>query len=184
MPERTLKSLIPEMRERVGEWLRLCNTDGVPVLIYCTFRSLDEQAALYAQGRDANGARIPGKTIVTFAKPGFSAHNYGRALDAAPWEFIIERAQFDKIRNYIDEGRLDFGTLMAKKLDWSPFDTTKSEKDFRATFNYNLLDPRWRVMATRALEVELEWAGLWRSFIEYAHFQYLGGKTLAEIRRN
>jgi peptidoglycan L-alanyl-D-glutamate endopeptidase CwlK len=39
---------------------------------------MDEQAALYAQGRTT-----PGR-IVTNAKPGQSAHNYGLAIDIVP----------------------------------------------------------------------------------------------------
>lgn len=42
-----------------------------------TLRTLDEQAKLYAQGRT-----LPGP-IVTKAKPGSSAHNYGMAFDIA-----------------------------------------------------------------------------------------------------
>jgi peptidoglycan L-alanyl-D-glutamate endopeptidase CwlK len=42
-------------------------------------RTIEEQAALYAQGRTAPGS------IVTRAQPGFSWHNYGLAFDAAPF---------------------------------------------------------------------------------------------------
>jgi peptidoglycan L-alanyl-D-glutamate endopeptidase CwlK len=43
--------------------------DGVSVLVICTYRAMDEQARLYAQGRT-----LPGH-IVTNAKPGKSKHN-------------------------------------------------------------------------------------------------------------
>lgn len=43
------------------------------------FRSLEEQAALYAKGRTAKGPRV------TNAKPGQSAHNYGLAMDYVPF---------------------------------------------------------------------------------------------------
>lgn len=42
-----------------------------------TLRTMDEQARLYAQGRD-----LPGR-IVTYAKPGQSPHNWGMAFDVA-----------------------------------------------------------------------------------------------------
>jgi peptidoglycan L-alanyl-D-glutamate endopeptidase CwlK len=45
------------------------------VRITHTLRTLDEQAHLYMQGRT-----MPGR-IVTYAKPGSSAHNYGMAFD-------------------------------------------------------------------------------------------------------
>jgi len=51
---------------------------GISLLVVHTFRSLEEQAFLYAKGRS-----IPGP-IVTYGKPGFSWHNYRRALDVVP----------------------------------------------------------------------------------------------------
>lgn len=48
------------------------------MLVTCTLRSSAEQTALYAQGRTAPGH------IVTDAKAGQSAHNYGLALDVVP----------------------------------------------------------------------------------------------------
>ena len=66
------------MRARAAAWLKACTTEGLDVLVYCTLRSMQEQAELYAQGRSK-----PGR-IVTYAKPGQSAHNYGLALDFCP----------------------------------------------------------------------------------------------------
>jgi len=59
-------------------FLAECEKQGLDVLVVCTLRTLDEQAALYSQGRTT-----PGK-IVTNAKPGSSAHNYGFAMDCCP----------------------------------------------------------------------------------------------------
>jgi len=69
MASRSMFDLNPELRRRAAEWARLCKSEGVDVLITCTYRSNAEQAALYALGRTA-----PGK-IVTWAKPGQSRHN-------------------------------------------------------------------------------------------------------------
>ena len=52
---------------------------GLDVLIYCTMRTDDEQAALYAQGRTAPGP------VVTNARPGASLHNPQR--DGKAWAF-------------------------------------------------------------------------------------------------
>ena len=46
-----------------------------------SFRSPDEQAKLYAQGRTEPGV------IVTYAKPGLSFHNYGIASD---WDYFVD----------------------------------------------------------------------------------------------
>ena len=48
---------------------------GLSLRVTHTLRTMDEQAHLYAQGRT-----LPGP-IVTKAKPGMSAHNYGMAFD-------------------------------------------------------------------------------------------------------
>jgi peptidoglycan L-alanyl-D-glutamate endopeptidase CwlK len=60
------------------EWLKRAKAAGLDPLITSTLRTNAEQTALYAQGRTA-----PGK-IVTNAKAGQSAHNYGLALDFVP----------------------------------------------------------------------------------------------------
>lgn len=61
-----------------------CRARGLDdVLIYCTLRTLDEQAALYASGRTVQGR------ILTNARPGESLHNpdasgLAWAFDAVP----------------------------------------------------------------------------------------------------
>jgi peptidoglycan L-alanyl-D-glutamate endopeptidase CwlK len=70
--------LIPEVWELCGEHIDACKEVGIYLLITATFRTMDEQAALYARGRTAPG------DIVTNAGPGESWHNYGRAYDVVP----------------------------------------------------------------------------------------------------
>ena len=78
MPSRRLSDLRPVFRARAELWLQDCDAIGLDVLVYCTLRPHHEQDELYRQGRT-----MPGK-IVTYAKPGQSAHNYGLALDFVP----------------------------------------------------------------------------------------------------
>lgn len=85
MASRSLEDLHPEVRLRAERHVAMCKKHGIDLLIYCTYRSNEEQAAEYAKGRTA-----PGK-IVTYAKPGQSKHNNtenGRpasmAYDAVP----------------------------------------------------------------------------------------------------
>ena len=75
---RLLSDLRPEVRPLADAFLDACAAAGIDVLVTCTLRSNEEQAALYAQGRTAPGP------IVTDAPPGQSAHNYGLALDVVP----------------------------------------------------------------------------------------------------
>lgn len=78
MASKRIEDLRPMMQQKARAWQAACATAGLDILVYCTWRSLEEQAELYAQGRTKPGS------IVTMAKPGTSAHNYGLALDFVP----------------------------------------------------------------------------------------------------
>lgn len=78
MASRSLDDLRPEFRALVNLWLDKCKAAGIDVLVYCTLRSMEEQAAEYAKGRTRPGPKS------TNARPGQSAHNYGLALDFVP----------------------------------------------------------------------------------------------------
>lgn len=55
-----------------------CTAAGYDLLVTCTYRSGEEQDALYAQGRTKPGAKV------TNAKAGQSFHQYRVALDLYP----------------------------------------------------------------------------------------------------
>ncbi len=83
MASRSLETLAQPVKALALAFLAECKRSGLDVLIYCTLRGNDEQAALYARGRTAPGP------IVTNAKPGQSLHNpdtsgYAWAFDAVP----------------------------------------------------------------------------------------------------
>lgn len=75
---RSLDDLIPEAKQRVEAFINACKAEGIDLLITSTYRDLESQNALYAQGRTA-----PGR-IVTNAKGGQSFHNYRCAVDVVP----------------------------------------------------------------------------------------------------
>lgn len=68
-------------RVLVDSWLQSCAAVSLDILVYCTYRSVSEQDALYTHGRSAPGP------IVTNARAGQSAHNFGLALDFVPLLF-------------------------------------------------------------------------------------------------
>ena len=78
MASRSLDDLLPVVKRKAEEFRKLCADQGMDILIYCTYRSPEEQNGLYAQGRTK-----PGK-IVTNARGGESFHNYGCAFDFVP----------------------------------------------------------------------------------------------------
>jgi peptidoglycan L-alanyl-D-glutamate endopeptidase CwlK len=75
---RNLSDLVPVCKERAETFLKLAKDAGIDLLITSTYRSNEEQAALYAQGRTKPGA------IVTNARPGDSYHNWRCAFDVVP----------------------------------------------------------------------------------------------------
>lgn len=62
----------------VDAFLAAAAAAQLDLIVTCTLRSDEEQAALYAQGRTTPGH------IVTDAPAGKSAHNYGLAIDIVP----------------------------------------------------------------------------------------------------
>ena len=75
---RDLSQLHDAIRPLAVQFLADARDAGIDLIVTCTSRTLEEQTALYLQGRT-----LPGR-IVTYAKAGESAHNYGLALDVVP----------------------------------------------------------------------------------------------------
>lgn len=153
-----LSDLSPGFSEKVIAFANLCYENGLSILIYCGFRSPEEQATLYCQGRTMNqivakaeslrkdwnsphfadilmaasskpGAFSSGR-VVTKAGPGQSMHNYGLAVDGAP--------------------------MIGGKTIWD----NKS--------------PLWKKYGEFGVASGLEWAGNWTSFTEYPHLEEPG----------
>lgn len=78
MASRDLNDLLPHVKTLAEAFLHGCEKAGHPVLIYCTYRSNEEQDEMYKIGRTK-----PGK-IVTNARGGQSAHNTREAFDFVP----------------------------------------------------------------------------------------------------
>ncbi|WP_370678408.1 M15 family metallopeptidase [Comamonas sp. GB3 AK4-5] len=83
MASRSLDTLAQPVKVCALAFLAGCERAGLDVLIYCTLRSNEEQAALYAQGRSTRGQ------VITNARPGDSLHNpdakgFAWAFDAVP----------------------------------------------------------------------------------------------------
>lgn len=72
---KSLNDLHPYVKYLAEKLIEACKAKGLYPTVTSTLRTMDEQKAIYAQGRTA-----PGK-IVSYAKPGYSYHNYGLAFD-------------------------------------------------------------------------------------------------------
>jgi peptidoglycan L-alanyl-D-glutamate endopeptidase CwlK len=75
-----IKLLHPTVREAVIKVEQTLNDEGIPFKVFEAFRYPERQADLYAQGRTKSGS------IVTHAKPWYSYHQYGLAVDFVLFE--------------------------------------------------------------------------------------------------
>jgi peptidoglycan L-alanyl-D-glutamate endopeptidase CwlK len=75
---RKLDDLLPCVQKMAKDFVSKCAAVGIDVLITSTYRDMEEQARLFAQGRTTPG------NIVTNARPGESFHNYRCAFDFVP----------------------------------------------------------------------------------------------------
>lgn len=78
--EARLQEVHPKLAERVRSMAELLESENIEIQVTQGYRSWQEQAELYAQGRTAPGS------IVTNAEPGHSYHNFGLAVDVAPFD--------------------------------------------------------------------------------------------------
>ena len=107
MASRSLDDLLPPVRTRAERFLAACADVGLDILIYCTYRSPEEQNELYAQGRTK-----PGR-IVTNARGGESFHNHRCAFDFVP--LVAGKPQWDDKTLYAKAGSI----AEAVGLEWS-----------------------------------------------------------------
>lgn len=75
--EKCISQFNPIVANKARQLIKQSFVEGINIVIVQGLRTMKEQAALYAQGRTTSGY------IVTNAKPGYSYHNYGLALDYA-----------------------------------------------------------------------------------------------------
>ena len=98
MASRSLSDLTPQAREKCLKWIDACKAEGVDVLVYCTYRSPEEQDELYKIGREAPGRKV------TNAKGGDSLHQYRVAWDAVPLK--LGKPQWGDSESYLKMGRI------------------------------------------------------------------------------
>jgi peptidoglycan LD-endopeptidase CwlK len=98
MSSRSLDDLHPLFKQKALSFVEAAEAAGLDVLIYCTLRTRQEQDELYTHGRTKPGA------IVTNAKGGQSAHNFGLAFDGVP--LIQGRPAWDDHEHWNTYGRI------------------------------------------------------------------------------
>ncbi|WP_050816559.1 M15 family metallopeptidase [Brevibacillus laterosporus] len=116
----------PTVKKSALELIRRAYEENIFVLITSGFRSMEEQAALYGQGRESyvyNGKDYgdPTKPIVTQVKPGKSNHNFGLAIDFVLLSEDGNRAIWDVNDNWIRVANMGKELGFKWGGDWTSF---------------------------------------------------------------
>ena len=107
MASRSLDDLHPTVKRMAEQFLGACEVHGIDVLIYCTYRSPEEQDELYRQGRSKPG------NVVTNARGGDSFHNWRCAFDFVP--MVAGKPAWNDKALYLKAG----GIAESVGLEWS-----------------------------------------------------------------
>lgn len=143
--QQRIAQLHPQVRDEVTSIVNEINdslTGRTQFRIAQGLRTMEEQAAIYAQGRTTKGP------IVSKAKPGQSVHNYGFAVDGV---LIIDgkEASYDFKKDFDNDKVADWDEVVKvfAKYSWSWGGSWNSDKDFphfdKIGFN------NWRVLSTK-----------------------------------
>lgn len=124
---RNISDLEPHVAMLCHKFVDECAKQGIEILITSTYRSPEEQAALYAIGRTKPGNRV------TNAKPGCSLHNWRVAFDMVP--IVHGKAVWNNSELFLRCGEI--GEKLG--LEWSGrFKTFKESAHFQITQGHNL----------------------------------------------
>jgi peptidoglycan L-alanyl-D-glutamate endopeptidase CwlK len=153
MSSRKITDCHPSLQSLVYDFLKSCEKAGVELLITTTWRSPEEQDALYAQGRTKPGKRV------TNAKAGQSAHNF--VLHGLPAALAIDVVP-------MRDGKPVWG-LSGDGLDENPADDEKDDLEL------------WQKVRKAGESVGLESASRWGGdLVEWPHFQLPNWKDRAK----
>lgn len=84
--EARLQSVHPQLASAVRKMADMLAVSGVTIKVTQGLRSWNDQQVLWQKGRDADGNITNPAQVVTKAPPGHSWHNFGLAVDVAPFQ--------------------------------------------------------------------------------------------------
>ena len=127
----SLSKLAPDFKAIMEDIIKQTSTaTGLTWIPVSTFRSIDEQNKLYAQGRTQAGG------IVTNAKGGSSSHNFGLGCDCAP----LRKDSTDNIWWTAPSGYWETYAAIVEASGMTAGRNFKSIED-----NPHAEHPRWRI---------------------------------------
>jgi peptidoglycan L-alanyl-D-glutamate endopeptidase CwlK len=110
---RNLDDLLPQVKTKAQAFIAECAKQNIDILITSTYRDIESQNALYAQGRTIAGS------IVTNAKGGQSFHNWKCAFDFVP--VVNGKAQWNDIDTFKKCGAIAKQIGLEWAGDWVKF---------------------------------------------------------------
>lgn len=110
---RDIISLHPKVQNLCNTLILACRNQGIDILITSTYRDIESQNALYAQGRT-----LPGKKV-TNAKGGQSFHNYRVAFDFVP--IVNGKAMWNDKALFTKVGGIGEGIGLTWAGHWTKF---------------------------------------------------------------
>lgn len=110
---RDINDLTPAMQVKCKQFIEKCKEAGIDVIITSTYRDIESQNALYAQGRTKPGSKV------TNARGGDSFHNYHVAFDFCP--VVNGKAMWSDIKTFIKCGEIGKTLGMEYAGDWVSF---------------------------------------------------------------
>jgi len=122
------QQLLPLVQRKLIEHRNLCAKHNLFFIVTSTYRSIEDQNKIYAQGRTTPGS------IVTNAKGGQSFHNWKVAYDVAPivgGKVVWDDALLSAIGYYGQQVGLEWGG------SWKGF---KDNPHFQLTLGYTFQD--------------------------------------------
>lgn len=110
---RSLDDLLPQVKVKCEQFIQLCATNGIDILITSTYRDKESQNALYSQGRTSPGS------LVTNAKGGDSFHQYRCAFDFVP--VVGGKADWSNTATFTTCGKLGASIGLEWAGNWKGF---------------------------------------------------------------
>jgi peptidoglycan L-alanyl-D-glutamate endopeptidase CwlK len=158
MASRDISLLLPDMQAKTVELEKQFEQRShCSLLIYCTERPLREQAVLYRQSRSWSTIK---QKMTKF-----------KARGLAPLADILEQVGPQNGPHVTNAAPGESWHGFGESFDCVPMYAGKCLWSYEANKN------QWDLMGSIAADLDLHWAGNWKSFREYPHVQYRIGSN-------
>lgn len=129
--EGRLQQVHPQLAEKIRRLGNLLLLEGIEIRVTQGLRSWNDQLALWLKGRNLQGEIVDASKVVTKAAPGHSWHNFGLAVDVAPFandtpDWNINHPVWKRIVDVGVSLGLESGSQWRTFPDWPHFQLTGS----------------------------------------------------------